>query len=1277
MIPQAADGVDPRLTGEELGSLKVIEAAVRGVPQVTDVAVILRGAARPVGAKSGVSDSPELRRASLGYPLVDPEVAGPSIVWGGDLCCSESVPRTLWEALESVAQMATGRGITYVRAGGSDDHQSYAELLSDARRVLSSLHGLGLGPGDCVLFQLRCTRNFITAFWACLLGGFVPTPVSVAPQYTADNAVTRKLHNSWELLEHPPVITDDDQYVAVRSLAELWGVDELRVAMVGELTGSQDTFRHHGRPDDVVLNLMTSGSSGVPKCVQHTNGSLLARIWATAATNGFGPDDVGLNWMPLDHVGGIVMWHLRDVVLGCRQVIADLETFLGRPTVLLDWIHRYRATNTWAPNFAFALINKHDTEIAQGSWDLSSMRHICNGGEAVIADVAHRFLRLLAPHGLARDAMYPSWGMSETSSGVTFSRLDRDDASVGTVCVDARSLGGQLRVTPVDSPSAVVFSEVGPPIPGVGLRIVDADGAVVPEGMMGSLQVRGSTMMSGYFRNPQVNREAFTADGWFRTGDLGFLQEGRLTITGREKDVVIVGGANYVNSEIEPVIERVEGVRVTYAAACALPDFHSRIDQLGVFFTPASENPRDWPVVVREIRTQLSREVGLVPSIVVPVPRHQFPKTNSGKIQRIQLVRDLEAGNFDEHLQRLAGAQTREVSNPRFHTVTWQPTVTDAALVELPANPWLVVGGRGGDGRLATTLAGRLPDRLVELAVTGGDALTTALANRPTVVVYAAGLPAGSRDLDVAGLRGTVGEVVLSLLRLIQALSPGPYPEIIVVTTRAVWARAGDEVDCAKTALLGLVRTARAEAIPIRHVDVPVGQADAWADILIGEARRCGSDPVVAYRDGIRLTPRLRSVVPDIGTRPAIEAGGRYLLTGGLGGIGFELAQYLLSAYQTRLLILGRTPLSAGGETHQRYLRLCALGEVRYSAVDVADTDAVSAAVKEAEAQWAGPLTGVLHLAGADVSGLWDDLERHRLASESTEEFWRMFRSKVFGTWALRDLLAERPDTPLMLFSSVNGYFGGTSFGAYAAASSFLDGFADHWGRQLGRSVRSLAWSAWADVGMNRASPAAVAAAQRGFRTITAEEGLVSFLAALRVDEVHVLVGLDPTAPGVRAELDPRELGSTEVIVAYTASTSLPGGAVEQAIAAASVDAVVRCVRVAALPREPGGGIHRSRLDVELTRADRGDRVIEQPATDLERQLTDIWEHVLSTAPIGRHETFFELGGTSLTAAELVATINRVLHTRLPTRTLYEYPTVAGIAETLAWTPGNHDDNPF
>src|SRR5262249_50095051 len=156
----------------------------------------------------------------------------------------------------------------------------------------------------------------------------------------------------------------------------------------------------------------------------------------------------------------------------------------------------------------------------------------------VIAATSHRFLELLAPHGLRADAMRPAWGMSETCSGVTYTRQSRDDRTAGTVAIDPASLGGRLRYLPPADEKAVVLSTVGGPIPGVRVRVVGEDGSVLPEGRVGELRITGSTMMRGYFGNDEANREAYDEHGWFRTGDLAFVRDGEVVIAGRVKDQI-------------------------------------------------------------------------------------------------------------------------------------------------------------------------------------------------------------------------------------------------------------------------------------------------------------------------------------------------------------------------------------------------------------------------------------------------------------------------------------------------------------------------------------------------------------------------------------------------------------------------------------------------------------------------------------------------------------------------------------------------------------------
>lgn len=402
-----------------------------------------------------------------------------------------------------------------------------------------------------------------------MLGGLVPVPLPVAPAYQeASHSAVNKLLNAWQMLDAPLVLTSAAIAQDIRALRR-GDATELRVAAIEALRQcAPDRRPHEAAPDDVTLLLLTSGSTGQPKAVMQSHHSLLCRSIGTTQMNRFSSQDISLNWMPLDHVGGIVMFHLRDVYLGCQQMHAPIALVLSQPLQWLDWIEHYRATITWAPNFAYGLINDRAEALTQRRWDLSSMRFILNAGEAIVPKTARRFLQLLAPHGLPATCMHPAWGMSETSSAVTFS-------------------GSFSLAHTADEDT---FTAVGAPIPGVSIRIVDAQGIPVPEGVIGSLQVTGEPVTSGYYQSPALNAEAFTADGWFQTGDLGMLRAGQLTITGREKDVIIINGINYYSHEIEASVEAVAGVEVSYTAACAVRDAGVDTDRLAICHRRVTES---------------------------------------------------------------------------------------------------------------------------------------------------------------------------------------------------------------------------------------------------------------------------------------------------------------------------------------------------------------------------------------------------------------------------------------------------------------------------------------------------------------------------------------------------------------------------------------------------------------------------------------------------------------------------------------------------------------
>lgn len=508
------------------------------------------------------------------------------------------------------------RGIVDYDSFASLFSYSYEDLLQDASCILTGLRQQGLKPKAKVILQLESSRYFFACLWACWLGGFVATPLG--KDLTGD-----RLKGILQLCQQPKIIIDEN-------LPEL-------------LNNPQNNDYHHGKLDDLALLLFTSGSTGQPKGVMLSVRNLLASVYGMAKVNGLTQQDITLNWMPLEHVASLVMFHLTEVYLGCGQIQVKSEVILQNPLQWLNLIDKHRVTATWSPNFAYNLVNEQLVKIEEHHWDLSCLRWMGNGAEAVVGKTTQKFLELLAPYGLQPTVVSPGYGMTETTSGICHSNdfylnLNRDLVSVGA------------------------------PIPGVSLRIVNEENGLLPAGAVGLLQVKGETVTRGYYGQPELNESVFTPDGWFNTGDLGFIEQGRLTITGRQKDVIIINGVNYYNQEIETVVEGIAGVNLSFTAACGVKDEQQQ-EQVAIFF---STDKKDDALrqLINQIRQRVFKEIGVTPAYIIPVNPDTIPKTPIGKIIRSQLSQRFNQGEFERLVTQVA-----ELSNQR-----------DLSHQELPGN---------------------------------------------------------------------------------------------------------------------------------------------------------------------------------------------------------------------------------------------------------------------------------------------------------------------------------------------------------------------------------------------------------------------------------------------------------------------------------------------------------------------------------------------------------------------------------------------------------------
>jgi acyl-CoA synthetase (AMP-forming)/AMP-acid ligase II/NAD(P)-dependent dehydrogenase (short-subunit alcohol dehydrogenase family) len=1158
-------------------------------------------------------------------PTKTPPRADLSETDGGALSLPDGHPASLAAALERAARDFPAHGMVCLDHAGGAQEQSYAQLLAEAARLLGGLRQLGLKPGDAVLFQLEKNPEFVAAFWACQLGGFVPVPVSIAPTYEQSHGTLSKLRNAWTMLGGPLTLAGSNLAPRLRAFAEREALAGFRVETPETLrTHPPATVWHPSQPDDLALLLLTSGSTGLPKAVRQTQRSLLSWAASTAVFCRFTPADISINWMPLDHVGGIVMFHLRDVIIGCRQVHAPTEAVLQHPLVWLEWIERYRATITWAPNFAFSLVNEQAEELARRRFDLSSMRFILNAGEAIVSKTARRFLSLLIPHGLPATAMRPAWGMSETSSAATYSQ----------------------RFTLAATSDSAAFVEVGEPIPGICVRIVDQHDTPVAAGKIGRLQIRGISVTEGYHKNPEANQKSYTADGWFVTGDLGMIKDGQVSITGREKDIIIINGVNFYSHELESVVEEIAGVEVSFTAACAIRPPGENTDRIAVFFCPTAAAESRLPDLVKAIRSVVVKTEGVNPDYVIPLAKETIPKTAIGKIQRSQLKQQFERGDYAELVRKYSGQASEPASTPDWF---FRPGWRDGAVAEtaLPAGASLLIFA--DDSGLAALLARELgatghPCMLVEpgadfaqpgpvsFRLSPGNLdhyqrLIGRLGRVPDFIVHAWTYgrdqfePASVADLEAAQAGGTY-----SLLGLARALAGADLGErvvrLLVVSSQTRVVNETDRISYGKAPLIGLIRTIPQElaSVECHHVDLDPAEPKANTRRILTELRGWSQTTETAWRGEARKIPCLEKAGPSPAPHELpFKTGGLYLITGGSGGIGQHFAGHLLRHFDVRLLIVGRTPLpprsewkkiladgASGAERIRSYEALEVQGgDIEYVAADVADLSAMEHALTRATEKWARPLAGIFHLAGVYRESL--------LENETPEGLAAVMRPKVSGTWVLNQLAKKSPGCLFVNFSSVISLFGSLSTGGYAAANNFLDAFS-HYQRQVcGVQAYNLLWSSWFEIGMSRGYDAHEALRSRGYLSISAEQGVESLLYAFRHHHTQMVVGLD---------------GSNKRVKKY-----LVGDAAEASAPVAEKDNFVA------------------------------------PRTEVERQLAKIWEDILGVPKVGLKDNFFELGGRSLLAAKMFAQINRMLGKNLNIPALFKAPTIEQLAVVFLEQP--------
>lgn len=513
---------------------------------------------------------------------------------------------------------------------GREEVITYGQVYQSALRVAASLIEKGLRPAETVAIMLPTTPDFFYAFYGVLFAGAVPVPIyppfrmHMLEAYAKTEA--RILRNAEVRL-----LIAFEEAASLSKLLQGFVPSLKEVVMVPALL-KQDQLSSPVlvKGDDHAFIQYTSGSTNDPKGVLLTHYNLLSNIRAYGKAIQVNDTDVAVSWLPLYHDFGLIGSWLGSLYHGVPLILMTPFNFLNHPERWLWAIHYHRGSLTGAPNFAYELcVRKVDHGMLEGL-DLSSWRVAANGAEKVYPRTLQQFAEKFERYGLKREAIMPVYGLAESTVGLAIPPLDRG-FKIDTV--DRKTFEEDRRAEPSSDKNTLEFAACGLPIEDHAIRIVDDAGTVLPERHVGNVQFKGPSNMKGYYNNPKAT-EAVLQDGWISAGDLGYMVDGEIYITGRRKDLIIKAGRNLYPAEIEELVGHVPGVRQGCVAAFGNTDTERGTEQLIVVAETRETNHTKRAQMIDNINEVIATALDIVPDEVLLAKPRSVPKTSSGKLQR-------------------------------------------------------------------------------------------------------------------------------------------------------------------------------------------------------------------------------------------------------------------------------------------------------------------------------------------------------------------------------------------------------------------------------------------------------------------------------------------------------------------------------------------------------------------------------------------------------------------------------------------------------------------
>lgn len=554
---------------------------------------------------------------------------------------ASAAPETLATLTDVLAWHAAQQGERvhlYVSDGDAETSSlTYGALRHRSSRIAAGLAARGVEPGARVALMLPTGEAFFESFLGVIMAGAVPAPIYPPWRLLRLEEHLRRQARILQKAGATLMITFDEALPAGRLIRDhapsLQGV-----VTSGDLARSDGpACNAAARPEDLALLQFTSGSTADPKGVMLTHANILANVRALSEAIRATPSDVYVSWLPLYHDMGLIAAWLACLDQAAPLVVMSPLSFIARPERWLWTIHRNRATITAAPNFAFELCLAIPDDRLAGL-DLGSLRVAGCGSEPVSPRTLDDFAAKFAPYGFRREALFPVYGLAESAAALTAPPLGR---GLRVDHVDRRRLAanGFAQAVAPDAAGAQAFVSCGAPLVGHEVRILDPLEREAVERQEGRLQFRGPSATSGYFNDPAKTSELI-ADGWLESGDLAYIAEGEVYVTGRTKDVVKRGGRNIHPEDVETAIDALPGLAPRGSTLISASDPARGLERLVLVIETPLRDEAARANLVASAQERAADYLETAVDDIVLVPPETIPRTESGKTRRAAL-RDL------------------------------------------------------------------------------------------------------------------------------------------------------------------------------------------------------------------------------------------------------------------------------------------------------------------------------------------------------------------------------------------------------------------------------------------------------------------------------------------------------------------------------------------------------------------------------------------------------------------------------------------------------------